>query len=84
MTDALHSSKTLVFTDLDGTLLDHDTYDFEPARPALAMLVQKKIPLILNSSKTLVEILKIRRALGNCHPFIAENGSVVEIGRAHV
>lgn len=79
MTDAPHNNKTLVFTDLDGTLLDHDTYGFEPARPALAMLAQKKIPVILNSSKTLAEILKIRSALGNAHPFISENGSVVAV-----
>ena len=74
-----HSNEIIVFTDLDGTLLDHDTYGFEPARSALAMLARKKIPVILNSSKTLVEILKIRRALGNCNPFIAENGSVVAV-----
>jgi len=79
MTNAPHSNEILVFTDLDGTLLDHDTYSFEPALPALAMLAQKNIPLIINSSKTLVEILKIRSALGNCHPFIAENGSVVAV-----
>ena len=79
MTKIPHNIETLVFTDLDGTLLDHDTYGFEPALPALAMLAQKKIPVILNSSKTLVEILKIRSALGNCHPFIAENGSVVAV-----
>ncbi len=79
MTEMPHSSQTLVFTDLDGTLLDHDTYGFDPALPALAMLAQKKIPVILNSSKTLVEILEIRSALGNCHPFIAENGSVVAV-----
>jgi len=79
MTKTPNSAETLVFTDLDGTLLDHDTYGFEPAMPALAMLAQKNIPVILNSSKTLVEILEIRRALGNCHPFIAENGSVVVV-----
>ena len=79
MTNAPHSNEILVFTDLDGTLLDHDTYSFEPALPALAMLAQKNIPVIINSSKTLVEILKIRSALGNCHPFIAENGSVVAV-----
>lgn len=79
MTKTPHSSQTIVFTDLDGTLLDHDTYGFDPARPALAMLDQKNIPVILNSSKTLVEILKIRNALGNGHPFIAENGSVVAV-----
>ena len=79
MTNAPHSNEILVFTDLDGTLLDHDTYSFEPALPALAMLAQKNIPVIVNSSKTLVEILKIRSALDNCHPFIAENGSVVAV-----
>lgn len=79
MTKTPNSNKTLVFTDLDGTLLDHDTYGFEPALPALAMLAQRNIPVILNSSKTLVEILKIRSTLGNCHPFIAENGSVVAV-----
>lgn len=79
MTKAPPINKTLVFTDLDGTLLDHDTYGFEPARPALGLLARKKIPVILNSSKTLVEILKIRSALGNGHPFIAENGSVVAV-----
>jgi mannosyl-3-phosphoglycerate phosphatase len=79
MTDMPPSSQTLVFTDLDGTLLDHDSYGFDMALPALAMLAQKKIPVILNSSKTLVEIAKIRSTLGNCHPFIAENGSVVAV-----
>ena len=28
----------VVFSDLDGTLLDHDTYSFEPAADALALL----------------------------------------------
>lgn len=79
MTKGPHSSGTLVFTDLDGTLLDHDTYGFEPARPALAMLARKNIPVILNSSKTLIEMINIRNALGNGHPFIAENGSVVAV-----
>ena len=41
-----------IFSDLDGTLLDHDTYGYEPARPALALLGRKNIPLILCSSKT--------------------------------
>lgn len=71
----------LVFTDLDGTLLDHKTYAFEPARPAIAILREKAIPLILCSSKTRVEIEEIREALQNAHPFIAENGAVVFIPR---
>ena len=35
-------SRLVVFTDLDGTLLDHDDYSFEAARPALAQLEEKK------------------------------------------
>lgn len=54
MINAPHGNEIIVFTDLDGTLLDHDTYGFEPARPALAMLARKKIPVTLNSSKTMV------------------------------
>ncbi len=43
---------TLVFTDLDGTLLNHDDYSWEAARPALEELQRQSIPLILVSSKT--------------------------------
>ena len=34
-------TKTLVFTDMDGTLLDHHTYSFEAAKPALTALEKK-------------------------------------------
>ncbi|HCY88515.1 MAG TPA: mannosyl-3-phosphoglycerate phosphatase [Desulfobacteraceae bacterium] len=74
-----HTSPIIVFTDLDGTLLDHDTYGFAPACDAVSFLKKAGIPLILNSSKTCAEILGIRKELGNRHPFIAENGSVVGI-----
>ena len=35
-------TKTLVFTDMDGTLLDHHTYSFDAAKPALNALDEKK------------------------------------------
>ena len=41
----------LVFTDLDGTLLDED-YGWAAARPAVEALQAASIPIILNSSKT--------------------------------
>ena len=69
----------LIFSDLDGTLLDHDTYRFDEAAPALNRLTELEIPLILNSSKTAAEIIDIRHALLNEHPFIAENGSIVMV-----
>jgi mannosyl-3-phosphoglycerate phosphatase len=71
--------KLMIFTDLDGTLLNRNTYSFEPAQPALAMIRQEGIPLILVSSKTRAEIESYRRRLKNSHPFISENGGAVFI-----
>jgi len=67
-------SQTLIFTDLDGTLLDDQTYDFSPAIPALEIIHSRKIPLILASSKTRAEIEFFRELLSLESPFIAENG----------
>jgi mannosyl-3-phosphoglycerate phosphatase family protein len=66
--------KPVVFTDLDGTLLDYSSYSFKEALPALRILKDKKIPLIICSSKTRKEIEYYRKNLGNDHPFISENG----------
>lgn len=71
----------LVFTDLDGTLLDHETYHFDAARPALQILKEKNIPLILCTSKTRSEIGKLRLKLKHKHPFIPENGAAVFVPR---
>ena len=66
----------LVVSDLDGTLLDHETYDWSPARPALNALRQNGHGLILASSKTAAEIAPIRRAIGfDDFPSIVENGA---------
>ncbi|MBM6551964.1 HAD-IIB family hydrolase [Marinomonas ostreistagni] len=72
-------STLLVFTDLDGTLLDHFTYDYAPAEGALNDLKTLGIPCILNTSKTYAELLELRQALGNHDPFIVENGAAVYI-----
>ncbi len=71
--------RLIVFSDLDGTLLDHENYDWSPARPALERLAASEIPVILNSSKTVGEIRAIREKLGNRSPFIVENGAAVVI-----
>ncbi|MHC5077171.1 MAG: HAD-IIB family hydrolase, partial [Planctomycetota bacterium] len=73
--------RLLVFTDLDGTLLDHESYSFEPALPALAVLKDNNIPLIVCTSKTRAEIELIRVQLDNSHPFISENGGAIFIPR---
>ncbi len=75
----MSSPRLLIFTDLDGTLLDHDTYDFSPARPALAALREAQIPLILCSSKTFAEMKYWCETLEVFHPFISENGGAIFI-----
>jgi mannosyl-3-phosphoglycerate phosphatase len=64
----------VIFTDLDGTLLDAETYSFEAARPALEMLATRGIPLVFCTSKTRAEVEVLRDQLKNRHPFIVENG----------
>ena len=53
----------LVFTDLDGTLLDHHSYSYEEAMPAVRALVEAGSPLIFNSSKTAAEIKQLRHEM---------------------
>lgn len=69
----------LVFTDLDGTLIDHDTYSWEKAKPALRRLKTANVPLIPCTSKTRAEIEHYREAMGLEGPFISENGGGVFI-----
>jgi mannosyl-3-phosphoglycerate phosphatase len=69
----------IIFSDLDGTLLDHDDYRWQAAGPALDRLKAARIPLVLNSSKTMAEIRALRDELGNTDPFIVENGAAVVI-----
>lgn len=70
----------LIFSDLDGSLLDHETYDWQPAAPWLRRLKQHDIPVIITTSKTACETTLIRRELGLEHcPFIAENGASIAL-----
>jgi mannosyl-3-phosphoglycerate phosphatase len=69
--------KTIIFSDLDGTLLDAKTYSFEAARPALGRIRSLQIPLVLCSSKTRAEIQLYQRRLGIRAPFVSENGGGV-------
>lgn len=69
--------KFILFTDLDGTLLDHETYSFAAAEEALSLVKSKRIPLIIVTSKTRTEILDIQKKLDISEPFIVENGGAV-------
>ena len=69
----------LILTDLDGTLLDFHTLDWQPAAPWLERLKGEQIPVILCSSKTASEMRDIQHELGlGWLPYIAENGAVIQ------
>ena len=69
----------LIFTDLDGSLLDHHSYSFSPAVPLLAELETLSVPVIPITSKTFTEVMMLRHQLDNRHPFIVENGAALYV-----
>jgi mannosyl-3-phosphoglycerate phosphatase len=71
--------KTIVFTDLDGTFLNHDNYSFAESKDALEQLFKKEIPLIFTTSKTKVEVELLQKKVGIKEPFIVENGAALFI-----
>jgi len=75
--------KQIVFTDLDGTLLDSKTYSYEESVAAINRLKESGIPIIFCSAKTRAEQEVYRRELALLHPFIVENGGAIFIPRAY-
>lgn len=67
----------LIFTDLDGTLLNSDDYRYEPALPVIKQLQEQEIPVIPVTSKTRVEVEVLRQEIGLTDAFIVENGSAI-------
>lgn len=71
--------KWLIFTDLDGTLLCHDTYKSDAAHATIEALQALGIPIVFVTSKTRVEVEKLQKELSIHDPFIVENGAAVFI-----
>ncbi len=67
----------VIFTDLDGSLLNHEDYSYKDALPSLKRIKKLKIPLIFTSSKTRIEIELLQKEIGINEPFIVENGAAV-------
>lgn len=76
------SKNILVFTDLDGTLLD-EKYSWDAAAGALERLKSLKVPVIMCSSKTRPEIESYRSRMEINDPFISENGGAVFIPKGY-
>lgn len=69
--------RKLIFTDLDGTLLNHDDYRFDEAKGWLERLKNEGVGVVLNTSKTYEEVRGLQRELGIKAPFAVENGGAV-------
>ncbi|KMY66997.1 hypothetical protein AAU61_13670 [Desulfocarbo indianensis] len=74
----------VIFTDLDGTLLDHHDYSIEAALPALEEIRARRVPLILCSSKTRAEMYPLWHSLSLREPFITENGGGIYLPKEHL
>lgn len=73
--------KLLLFSDLDGCLLNKHDYDWRPAERCLRQLAELNIPLILATSKTVSEVRTLLEELPiQPAPFIAENGGAIDWG----
>jgi len=75
--------KTVVFTDLDGTLLDFQDYSYQMAEPLVRQLQQQGISVVFCSSKTKAEQQYYRDTLNISDPFIVENGSAIFIPKGY-
>jgi len=70
--------KVVIFTDLDGSLLHRDTFEFDTIKNYISSLVDRGVIIIPNSSKTEKEIEKFNEELGVNLPYISENGSSIQ------
>lgn len=71
-------SRLVVYTDVDGCLLNKSDYRWSDAAETIRRLQRLHVPLILSSSKTAAELAGLQQAIGLVEsPFIAENGALV-------
>ncbi len=72
----------ILFTDLDGTLLNAQDYSYQAALPVLQLLKQQGVPVIPVTSKTRAEVETLIQSIGLTDPFVVENGSAIYLPRA--
>ncbi|MDT0633603.1 HAD-IIB family hydrolase [Spectribacter hydrogenoxidans] len=67
----------VIYTDLDGTLLSHDGYDWRSATAALSAAADRGVPVVPITSKTRAEMGPVRAELGLVTPYAVENGGAI-------
>ena len=73
----IKKTSVVIFTDLDGTLLNRDTFKFDEIKDYIKSLINNGITIIPNTSKTNAELYNFIKELGINIPFITENGSAI-------
>jgi len=73
----------VVFTDPDGTLLEHRAHPCVPGCEALRLLADHEVPIVLCSSRTRAELELVQHEFHFRHPFISENGAAVYVPRGY-
>ena len=76
------NAKIVIFTDLDGTLLD-EKYDYQNIKPIISQLLALNVSIVFCTSKTKAEIMFYMEELGMNEPFIAENGAAIFIPKGY-
>src|SRR6185437_4468988 len=77
--DKLIMLQKVVFTDIDGTLIDLISGKYGESDKLIYTLRENNVPIVLCSAKTFAEQNKIRDDLGLMDPFIVENGGAIII-----
>mgnify|MGYP003575666905 FL=1 len=72
-------SKKIIFTDIDATLIETVPTNYNISLNIVDEVKKMNIPLILCSSKTRVEQIRIRKLLRLKDPYIVENGGAIII-----
>ena len=73
----------VIFTDPDGSLLEHDAHPCRAACVALDTLAERGVPLVLCSSRTRAQLELVQQDFHLRHPFISENGGAVYMPRGY-
>ena len=73
----MKQKKIIIFSDLDGTLLDKNTFKFDIIEDYFRELILNGITIIPSSSKTEAELLDFNNHYNLKLSFISENGSAI-------
>ena len=73
----MKSCQIFIFTDLDGSLLNHNNFEFKEIKDFILNCISNGIKIIPNTSKTEKEIQVFIEQLGQNLPFVIENGAAI-------